>query len=246
MTRTVFLAGASGAIGRRLSVLLIDAGFRVVGTTRTVEGADALRSLGVDPVVLDIFDEAAVRKAVVEARPEIIMNQLTALSGLKTGAIKAALAANARTRTEGTPILVRAGALANARRIVSQSIAWLYAPGPLPHREGDPLKPATGDDGVTVSGVVALERVTLAAAPLDGVVLRYGWLYGPGTGRDAPIRRPGVHVDAAAIAALLSIDGAPTDSVFNIAEPSEEISSEKARQVLGWSPEFRLAEVAAL
>ena len=240
MVRTIFLAGASGAIGRRLSMLLVEAGLRVVGTTRNDDGAAALRGLGVEPVVLDIFDEPAVIDAVVRARPEVIINQLTALSALKSGAIKEALASNARIRTEGTPMLVRAGALAGARRLISQSIAWLYAPGRLPHVEEDPLKGADGEDAVTVGGVKALEQATLTAAPMAGVVLRYGWLYGPGTGRDEPMAQPGVHVDAAAHAALLSIDRAPAGAIFNVAEPSPGLSSGKAIRLLGWDPGFRI------
>jgi len=240
MVRTIFLAGASGAIGRRLSMLLVDAGFRVVGTTRSNEGAEALKNLRVEPVVLDIFDEPAVIDAVAEARPEVIMNQLTALSALKTGALKEALASNARIRTEGTPILVRAGALAGAKRLISQSIAWLYAPSRLPHVEEDPLKAADGDDAVSVEGVKALEQATLGATPLEGVVLRYGWLYGPGTGRDEPMANPGVHVDAAAEAALLSIDRARPGTIFNVAEGSQALSSEKAIRELGWDPHFRI------
>jgi nucleoside-diphosphate-sugar epimerase len=241
MVRTIFLAGASGAIGRPLSMLLVDAGFRVVGTTRSNEGADGLKRLGVEPIVLDIFNEPAVIQAVAETRPEIIMNQLTALSALKSGAIEEALASNARIRTEGTPILVRAGALAGARRMISQSIAWLYAPGRLPHVEEDPLKAADGEDAVTVGGVRALEEATLEASPIEGVVLRYGWLYGPGTGRDEPMARPGVHVDAAASAALLSIDRAGPGEIYNVAEPLQALSSEKAIREFGWDPDFRIA-----
>ena len=240
MDQTVFLAGATGAIGRRLSLLLVRAGYRVVGTTRTREGADALETLGVEPVILDIFDQPATVRAVTEAKPQVIINQLTALSALKTGAVAQAIASNARIRSEGTPILVRAAREAGARRLISQSIAWLYAAGRTPHVEEDPLKPAKGEGAVSVSGVMALEEATLTAAPVEGVVLRYGWLYGPGTGSEAPSGSPGVHVDAAAQAALLSIDRAPARSVFNLAEPSSEISSDKARRLLGWDPGFRI------
>jgi nucleoside-diphosphate-sugar epimerase len=222
----------------------VGAGFHVAGTARTNEGARALEALGVEPVVLDIFDEPAVIHAVVRAQPDTIINQLTALSGLRTGAVREALASNARIRTEGTPTLVRAGSLAGTRRLISQSIAWLYAPGRLPHVEEDPLKAPQGDDAVTVSGVTALEDATLGA-PMDGIVLRYGWLYGPGTGREEPMAYPGVHVDAAAQAALLSIDRARPGSIFNVAEESQEISSEKARSALGWNPDFRIPSGAS-
>ena len=242
MTRTIFLAGASGAIGSRLSVLLRKSGFRVVGTTRREAGAERLRAIGVEPILLDIFDEGATRRALMNWSPEIVINQLTALSALKSGDWTRALAENARIRSEGTPILVRAAREAGARRLVSQSIAWLYAPGSTPHGEDDPLKEPVGADTVSVGGVLALEKATLEGAPLEGVVLRYGWLYGPGTGQDEPLHSPGVHVDAAALAAMLAIDGASAGSIFNIAEPSPEISTDKALSILDWRPDFRIED----
>ena len=130
---------------------------------------------------------------------------------------------------------------AGARRFIAQSVAWLYAPGGEPHGEDDPLdRDAEGTAAISVAGVVALERMTLGSPPLQGVVLRYGQLYGPGTWNTAQNGRVPVHVDAAAHAALLAI-GIPLTGVFNIAEERGLVSSARARRRLGWSAEFRLS-----
>jgi nucleoside-diphosphate-sugar epimerase len=124
-------------------------------------------------------------------------------------------------------------------RLVAQSIAWVYAPGREPHSEEDPLdRDAKGPAAISVSGVMALERLTLSSPPLEGVVLRYGQLYGPGTWNAAANGRAPVHVDAAAHAALLAVD-APHTGVFNIAEEKGLVSAGRARRLLGWSAEFR-------
>jgi hypothetical protein len=94
---------------------------------------------------------------------------------------------------------------------------------------------------VTVGGVAALERLTLESPPLRGIVLRYGWLYGPGTGRDEPGNSPPLHVDAAAEAALLAVRYAQP-GIFNIAEANPHVSTERARHLLGWQPDFRLTQ----
>ena len=116
-----------------------------------------------------------------------------------------------------------------------QSVVWIYAPGREPHVESDPLNTAaTGSAAVTVQGVMALEKAVLEANPLEGVVLRYGVLYGPGTGHDSPDGQAVVHVNAAARAALLAIDRG--EGVYNVAEPSTYASSDRARRDLGWDP----------
>lgn len=240
MPGTVFLAGAAGAVGRRLVPLLVAAGHRVVGTTRSAERAQALVAAGVEPAVVDVFDAAALSVAVSAARPNIVIHQLTDLPyGLDPARMDEALVRNARLRVDGTRNLVAAARAAGARRLIAQSIGWLYAPGREPHTEDDPLEGAR-PGAVTLDGVLALERQVLDAAPLDGVVLRYGMFHGPGTGS---AERPGaparVHVDAAAQAALLAIDRA-RPGIYNIAEPGAYLSSEKARRDLGWSADFRL------
>src|SRR5499427_5649916 len=161
----IFLAGATGAIGKRLLPLLRKAGHHVVGTTRSGAKSAALRATGIEAVVVDVFDAAALSRAVAGARPDIVMHQLTDLPpGLDPARMAEAAPRNARIRSEGTKNLVDAALAAGARRLISQSIAW---------------RP----QGITAEGVAALERLTLGSPPLEGIVLRYGRLYGPGTGR---------------------------------------------------------------
>jgi nucleoside-diphosphate-sugar epimerase len=237
----IFLAGAAGAIGKRLVPLLFDAGHRVVGTTRSPAKADALHAVGVEPVVVDVFDASALSRAVSAARPDIVIHQLTDLPpGLDPARVAEGTRRNARMRREGTQNLVTAALAAGVHRLVTQSIAWMYAPGPEPHGEDDPLDVhAPGTRAVTADGVATLERLTLASPPIDGVVLRYGHLYGPGTGADAS-EIPSLHVDAAAAAALLAIENAGC-GIYNIAERSGYLSTDKARRQLGFDPSFRLA-----
>lgn len=157
MSECLFLAGATGAIGRRLAPLLVAAGWRVV------------------------------------------VHQLTDLPPkLDPSRMAEATGRNARIRDEGTRNLVAAALAAGVRRMIAQSIAFAYADGPLPHNEDDPLDlGAQGSRGVSVGGVVSLERQVLEAS-MEGIVLRYGRLYGPGTGADASAGPGALHVDAAA------------------------------------------------
>ena len=236
----IFLAGAAGVIGRRLTPLLLAKGHSVWGATRSPDKGEVLRKLGARPVVVDVFDAEALATAVDEAKPEIVIHQLTDLAAVHDPAKRSyALARNARIRVEGTRNLVAAARKAHARRLIAQSIAWAYAPGRRPYLEDAPLDlNAEGDRLVSVEGVYSLERQALALSPMKGVVLRYGRLYGPGSGADAPPNPPSVHVDAAAYAAFLAIDrGEP--GIFNIADPDGEVSSDKARAELGWRPDFR-------
>ena len=239
----IFLAGAAGVIGRRLTPALRAAGHHVTGTTRSAEKADELRAIGVDPAIVDVFDADALTHAVVSARPEIVIHQLTDLPrGLDPGRMDEAIRRNAHLRTQGTRNLVQAAIAAGARRFVAQSIVWAYAPGSESHAETDPLDvDANGIRAVSVGGIVALETAVLETPDIEGIVLRYGQLYGPGTGTDLPTGSAPLHVDAAAHAALLAIDrGAP--GVYNIAEPSAYAATEKARSGLGWRPDLRLPD----
>jgi nucleoside-diphosphate-sugar epimerase len=240
MSKCIFLAGASGAIGRRLAPLLVADGWRVVGTTRSADKAPLLRAMGVDPVVVDVFDAAALRSIVADARPEVVIHQLTDLPyALEASEMSDALVRNARLRDEGTRNLVAAAVRAGARRLIAQSIAFIYAEGRTPHREEDPLLPETHPTyGETVTAVLSLERQVLEA-PLEGVVLRYGLFYGPGTGFDAPIAPGAVRVDAAAKAAQLAITRAQP-GVYNVAEADGSVDVDKATRVLGWDAGFRI------
>jgi nucleoside-diphosphate-sugar epimerase len=239
MSKRIFLAGASGAIGRRLCLLLVRDGWQVAGMTRHREKAEALRLLGVEPVIVDVFDEARLRRAMADAAPDIVVHQLTDLPpGLDPARMEEARTRNARIRELGTRHLVAAAVAAGARRMVAQSTAFAYARGPAPFREASPLNiEAAGSAGVSARGVASLERQVLEA-PLDGVVLRYGRLYGPGTGFEAPPAGGPLHVDAAADAARRALTRGR--GVYNIAEDDGSVLSQKARDDLGWRADFRI------
>lgn len=239
MNKCIFLAGASGAIGRRLAPLLIAGGWRVVGTTRSEAKVPLLRQMGVEPVVVDVFDADTLRGIVADVRPEILIHQLTDLPhALDPDKMTEALVRNARVRDEGTRNLIAASVNAGVKRLIAQSIAFIYAEGAPPHREEDPLLPETHPVyGETVRAVTSLEHQVLGA-PLDGIVLRYGLFYGPGTGFDAPIAPGSVQVDAAAKAAELAMTKAKP-GIYNIAEADGAVSSEKANRTLGWDSSWR-------
>jgi len=238
----IFLAGATGAIGKRLVPLLLQAGFQVVGTTRSPSRAEGLRAAGVEPAVVDVFDRASLVRVVAAAQPDIVLHQLTDLPpGLDPGLMAEGTRRNARMRSEGTQNLVAAAQeVGSVSRFIAQSIAWMYAPGLEPHSEDDRLDlHAQGTRGITVTGVATLERSVLALSPIEGIVLRYGHLYGPGTGTDARGEPPSLHVDAAAAAALLAI-ARGRSGIYNVAEPSSYLSTEKARSELGFEAAYRL------
>ena len=137
MTKRIFVAGASGAVGRRLCRLLVGDGWTVTGTTRSPERASVLRDIGVAPVIVDVFDEAQLRRAIAEVQPEMVVHQLTDLPpALDPARMAEALVRTARIRDVGTRNLLAAAVAAGARRVVAQSIAFAYAPGPKPYREG--------------------------------------------------------------------------------------------------------------
>ena len=235
--KRVFVAGASGAVGRRLVPLLLRAGHEVTGTTRSEEAAERLADLGVTPVVLDARDGAAVTSAIDAARPEVVIHQLTDLAGSTADNYpQERLASTALLRSEVTPILVRAAVAVGATRFIAQSSAMLYAPGPEPHTEDDPLvAPGTS---VVLPGIVELERGVQATPTVEAVLLRYGLLYGPGTPTEAPDGRVNVHIDAAAWAASLAVDHGPPGT-YNIVDDGP-VANARARELLGWSPDFRL------
>ncbi len=235
----IFLAGASGVIGRQLVPLLRAAGHTVVGTTR--DKAAAVAALGAEPVVVDVFDAAELKRAMAAAKPDIVMHQLTDLPAAPgTPGYEAGLERNARLRIDGTRNLVDAAKAAGVKRLIAQSIAFVYAPGAGARIESDPLDvAATGARKRTVEGVVALENATLEMP--EGIVLRYGLLYGPGTWfPDQKRGAPALHVDAAAQAALLALTRGAR-GIYNVAEDDGAVSSEKAKRELGFDAGFRVS-----
>jgi nucleoside-diphosphate-sugar epimerase len=236
----IFLAGATGVVGRRLVPLLRDAGHTVTGTTRSSERAAALEALGAHGVVVDVFDARALLKAMAAAYPDVVIHQLTDLpDALEPAGRPAEFEANARMRVEGTKNLMAAAAMSGARRVVAQSVAFAYAPGEGARVETDPLDLA-GPRAATVKAVDSLEQQVMGVPGIEGIVLRYGRFYGRGSWYDKPVGTGALHVDAAAHAALLAVTrGAP--GIYNVAEDDGAVSSEKAKRELGFDASFRLA-----
>ncbi|WP_329519318.1 NAD-dependent epimerase/dehydratase family protein [Spirillospora sp. NBC_01491] len=205
----ILVAGATGVVGRRLIPLLVQAGHEVAGTTRHADRARSVSEQHATPVVVDVLDADAVRAAVGTERPDVVIHQLTDLTGEDFNA-------NSRLRIAGTRNLVDAAKAAGVETMIAQSIAWVYLPGDTPAVESDPLDPSL----LPYAGVAGLEKA-VAEMP-RGVVLRYGALYGPdtwyakdgamaervraGSLRPSPSWTSFVHVDDAAAAALAALD----------------------------------------
>jgi nucleoside-diphosphate-sugar epimerase len=237
----IFLAGAAGVIGRRLTPLLVLMGHQVTGTTRSADKAAQIEAMCGQPVVVDAFDADALTAAVIAARPDAVIHQLTDLpSAPGTPGYEDAQKRNVHLRTEGTRNLMAAAIAAGVKRAIAQSIAFVYARGAGARHESDPLDTAAqGIRTLTVAGVMALEDAVLRTPGIDGLVLRYGYLYGPGTWYEKPVKSPSLHVDAAAHAALLALTrGAP--GIYNIAEDDGAVAIAKARATLGFDPAIRL------
>jgi len=236
----IFVAGATGVIGSRLVPLLVKAGHRVTGTTRSAGKASSVERQGASAVVVDVFDAEALASAVAAAGPDVVIHQLTDLPDVADPAAMAeSRARNSRLRIVGTRNLMQAASAARVKRVVAQSIAFAYAPGPLPHGEGDPIDVA-GQARMSGEGVIGLEGAVTGTPGIDGIVLRYGRLYGPGTWSASAPQPPALHVDAAAHAALLAVGrGAP--GIYNVAEDDGAVSITKARAELGFDPAFRIS-----
>jgi nucleoside-diphosphate-sugar epimerase len=250
----VFLAGATGVIGRALVPQLREAGHEVVGMTRSEERAEELRRQGVEPAVCDAFDADGVIRAVKAARPHAVVNQLTDIpKALNPRKSSEQFEMNDRLRTEGSRNLMRAAEAARARRAVAQSIAFAYAPGKTLRTEDDKLFDGGPEHwGRTITALRALEQATLGTADIEGVVLRYGYFYGPGTSyasdgstaemvrkRGFPVVGGGggvysfIHVDDAASATVAALEvGAP--GIYNVVD-------DDPAPVREWLPEYAAA-----
>jgi 2-alkyl-3-oxoalkanoate reductase len=178
----VFVAGATGVIGRPLVRQLVQAGHEVVGTARSPEKAKAVREAGAKPVACDALDREDVRRVIGDANPEVVINQLTKLPQ-EYNPRKIDYEPTNRLRTEGGRNLLDAARQVGAGRFITQSIAFLYAP------EGDRIKEEDADAhtgapepfGEGVSAMLDHERAVTGSSEMAGLVLRYGWFYGPGT-----------------------------------------------------------------
>jgi 2-alkyl-3-oxoalkanoate reductase len=240
----VFVAGATGALGRQLVPMLVAEGHEVVGMTRTASKQDLLRSLGARSVVADALDPDAVAQAVASAEPEVIVHQLTALSGkmsirdARHPERSFAFTMTNRLRTEATDHLLAAGRAVEARRFVAQSFgAFRFARngGPV-QTEADPADLDSRQPGL--EAMLYLERAVTTIEWGEGLVLRYGGFYGPGTStslapdavmtalirkRRFPIVGDGggvwshVHVEDAAAATAIAVErGQP--GIYNIVD----------------------------
>jgi nucleoside-diphosphate-sugar epimerase len=175
----VFVAGATGALGKQLVPLLVARGHDVVGMTRSASKRDQLRELGATPVVADALDAAAVREAVGAAQPDVVVHQLTAIPpAIDMRRIDRELALTNRLRTEGTDNLLSAGRAFGVKRFVAQSnaaVPYARRGGPI-KREDDPFDPdPPAPMRATIAALLQLEQAVTSARWTDGVVLRYGW-----------------------------------------------------------------------
>jgi nucleoside-diphosphate-sugar epimerase len=230
----VFVAGATGALGRHLVPGLVAAGHEVTATTRTPGKVARLRAAGAEPVVVDGLDREAVMAAVLAAEPEVIVHQMTALAGMGSlRKVDREFAATNELRTRGTDNLLAAAARAGTRRVIAQSVAGFYEPsgGPVKTEE-DPLasRPAPS----AARGLAAIKHVekTVPLAAPEGIVLRYGGFYGPGASeilldsvrkRQVPVIGGGtgiwsfIEITDAAAATVAAVDrGAP--GVYNVVD----------------------------
>jgi len=178
----IFIAGGSGAIGRSLLPMLVQAGHRVVAMTRSAERAGVLETTGAEAVVGDAFDTAQLTELVIAAKPDLVIHQLTAFGAKDANP----LAETIRIRIEGTRNLVAAAHAAKAKRFIAQSISFICTPkGSGLTDESTPLYLDAPDTIRPLSEAVeSLERQVVGAEGMEGVVLRYGWFYGPGTNYD--------------------------------------------------------------
>jgi len=216
--------------------MLIKDGWRVFGSTRTREKTVLLSNIGVLPVTVDVLSQEALDAQMGKIKPEIVISQLSDLpDGLEPSLMEKALSRTAMLRTGGTDNLLKACLKHDVRRIVVQSISFIYRQGVTPHRESDPLDYGNAELAETIGAITEMES-KVQDSPLEWRILRYGKLYGPGTGfNNRPTGGP-VHVYAAANAARLAATRGE-NGIYNIVEDDGYASNEKARKILGWSPE---------
>lgn len=274
----VFVAGATGAIGRRLVPQLVERGHEVTGMTRTPEKLAQVEEAGAKPALADALDPEAVAHVVAEADPDVVVHQLTAIpASMDMRHMDRTFAATNRLRTEATDVLLSAARAAGAKRFVAQSFgSWPYErTGGQIKSEDDPFDPDP-PAGVreTAAAIRYLERAVLGAGGLDGIVLRYGGFYGPGTSlssegeipeavrkRRFPVVGKGtgvwsfIHIEDAASATVAAIErGEP--GVYNITddEPApvaewlpvlaRELGGKPPRRVPRWLGRVMAGEVA--
>jgi nucleoside-diphosphate-sugar epimerase len=247
----IFVAGATGAVGRPLVTALTSAGHSVVGLTRTPAKADTVKRMGAEPVVADGLDPLAIRSAVDSARPDVIIHEMTDLAGASDlRHFDRTFANSNRLRTMGTDFLLSAARAAGVRRFIAQSFCgWAFA------RRGGPVKTETDELDPdppqelrgTLEAIRYLEQTVTGSSQPEGIALRYGAFYGPGTGmldramieqirhRRVPLIGDGggwwsfVHVDDAAAATVRAVEHGKPGSIYNIVD-------DEPAQVRAWLP----------
>jgi nucleoside-diphosphate-sugar epimerase len=272
----IFVAGATGVVGARLVPALVKAGHQITGMTRSPRRGEDLRAAGAEAAIADALDREAVIAAVVAARPEAVLHELTAIPPVANPSrLDQDFAETNRLRTEGTDHLVAAARAAGASRLVAQSFAgWPYVRegGPV-KSEGDPLDPHPPKPArETLEAIRHLEAAVTEAEGLEGVVLRYGTIYGPGTSLGAtgehtelirrrrfPIVGGGkgvwsfVHVDDVASATVAAVERAEP-GIYNVCDDdpaavrdwlpalAEAIGAKRPRRVPAWMARRPLGE----
>ena len=261
----IFVAGATGAIGKRLIPLLVEAGHHVIGTTRSHDKANSIRAAGATPAILNALDRDEVLRAVQHAAPDVIIHQLTAIPpSFNPRHFDKVFAATNQLRTEGTDHLLAAARAVKCRRFIAQSYAgWPFA------RSGGPVK--TEEDALdpnppsalrnTLEAIRYLERAIPSEESMDGIVLRYAGFYGPGNAigeggalveqvrqRRVPVVGKGtgiwsfVHIDDAARATAAAIDRG-TRGIYNVADDEPAPVSEwlpALASAIGAKPPMRI------
>lgn len=247
----IFVAGATGAVGRELVPALVAAGHSVTGMTRTAAKAEAVKRMGAEPVVADGLDAPAVRAAVLSAKPDVVIDEMTDLAAVTDlRRFDRAFATTNQLRTSGTDFLLIAAREAGVKRFVAQSFCgWTYGSGGGPLKtEDDPLDPDPPQElRRTLEAIRHLEQAVTASRTPEGIVLRYGSFYGPDTGmlssaminqlrhRRIPLLGDGggwwsfVHVEDAATATIAAIEHGRPGSIYNIVD-------DEPAQVREWLP----------
>ena len=252
----IFVAGATGAVGKALVPLLVEAGHHVVGMTRSADKALWLQTVGAEAVVADGLDRSAVGNAVAQARPEIVIHQMTGLTGVKSfRRFDDGFALTNRLRTEGTDYLLEAARAAGVRRVIAQSFGnWNYQrSGSALKAEQDSFDPdPPKNQRKTLAAIRYVEDAVVGTKDFEGTALRYGNFYGPGTGFEAggqqfemirkrrwPVIGDGagvwsfIHIRDAAVATIAAIERGQR-GVYNIVD-------DEPAPVAVWLPELAAA-----
>ncbi len=247
----VFVAGATGAIGQPLLPRLVAAGHEVTGMTRSAERAEEIERAGASAAVCDVFDRHRLEATIAAARPQVLVHQLTALPERLDLRKRDVYDATNRVRTEGTRNLLAAASAAGANRVVAQSIAFVYEPQGdwVKDEEAPVMEDAPGPFGGALEALFDLERQVLAASAMDGLVLRYGFFYGPGTAyaadgyttgevrkRRFPVVGPGsgtfsfIHIEDAAAATACAVERGAR-GIYNVVD-------DEPAPLSAWVPAF--------